>query len=126
MKWSDGQPFTADDFVWWYENWVLNDELSPSKPSWMKPGGELGKVEKIDDTTVKFTFMAANGLFLFSLANTQPFLPGHYLEQFHITFNKDAVEAGVADGGSRRLGGLLSARRTTIATTWIVPSFTAG
>ena len=99
MKWSDGHPFTADDFVWWYENHILNDELSPSKPSWMKPGGELGTVEKVDDTTVKFTFSAANGLFLFRLANSQPFLPGHYLEQFHIAFNKDEVEKGVADGG---------------------------
>jgi peptide/nickel transport system substrate-binding protein len=98
MKWSDGHPFTAADFVWWYENAVLDDDLSPSKPSWMKPGGELGKVEKIDDTTVKFTFMAANGLFLFSLANTQPFLPGHYLEQFHIKFNKEEVEKGVTEG----------------------------
>ena len=94
MKWSDGHPFTADDFVWWYENHILNDELSPSKPSWMKPGGELGTVEKVDDTTVKFTFSAANGLFLFRLANSQPFLPGHYLEQFHIAFNKDEVEKG--------------------------------
>lgn len=99
MKWSDGHPFTADDFVWWYENYIKNDELSPSKPSWMKPGGELGVVEKVDDATVKFTFSAANGLFLFRLANNQPFLPAHYLEQFHIAFNKDAVEKGVADEG---------------------------
>ena len=27
MKWSDGQPFTADDFVFWYEDVYQNKEL---------------------------------------------------------------------------------------------------
>ena len=27
MKWSDGQPFTADDFVFWYEDIYQNREL---------------------------------------------------------------------------------------------------
>ena len=29
MKWSDGQPFTADDFVFWYQDMYLNKELVP-------------------------------------------------------------------------------------------------
>ena len=29
MKWSDGQPFTADDFVFWYQDMVLNDRAEP-------------------------------------------------------------------------------------------------
>ncbi len=32
MKWSDGSPFTADDFVYWYEDIIMNDALTPSKP----------------------------------------------------------------------------------------------
>ena len=31
MKWSDGHPFTADDFVFWYEDMYLNQELVPTK-----------------------------------------------------------------------------------------------
>ncbi len=30
MKWSDGQPFTADDFVFWYEDVYQNKELVPT------------------------------------------------------------------------------------------------
>ena len=30
MKWSDGEPFTADDFVFWYEDMLLNKDLNPT------------------------------------------------------------------------------------------------
>ena len=30
MKWSDGEPFTADDIMFWYENILLNEDLIPS------------------------------------------------------------------------------------------------
>ncbi|MDQ3226956.1 MAG: ABC transporter substrate-binding protein, partial [Chloroflexota bacterium] len=29
-KWSDGAPFTADDFVYWYDNMLLNTDLTPA------------------------------------------------------------------------------------------------
>ena len=30
MRWSDGQPFTADDFVFWFEDLYQNKELVPT------------------------------------------------------------------------------------------------
>ena len=33
MTWSDGTPFTADDFVFWYEDMFLNEELKPDPAS---------------------------------------------------------------------------------------------
>ena len=41
MKWSDGQPFTADDIVFWLDDFVRNDDLSPGKPGWLLVAGEL-------------------------------------------------------------------------------------
>ncbi len=35
MKWSDGEPFTADDIMFWYNDIALNTDLSPSAPGWM-------------------------------------------------------------------------------------------
>ena len=29
MKWSDGKPFTADDFVFWFEDLYQNKDLVP-------------------------------------------------------------------------------------------------
>ena len=51
MKWSDGQPFTADDFVFWFEDIYLNKELVPDRPSpLMSINGKPGKIEKVDET----------------------------------------------------------------------------
>jgi len=97
MKWSDGEPFTADDFVWWWEEDELNEEISPTITSWMRPGGEPGSVSKIDDVTVLFSFPNPNGLFIQRMASSEPFLPAHYLRQWHIKFNREAVEKAVAD-----------------------------
>ena len=32
MKYSDGSPFTTDDFMFWYEDILQNKELTPSHP----------------------------------------------------------------------------------------------
>ena len=43
INWSSGEPFTADDILFWYEKVLLDDELTPSKPVYWTPGGELMK-----------------------------------------------------------------------------------
>jgi ABC-type transport system substrate-binding protein len=40
MRWSDGQPFTADDFVFWYEDVYQNKDLVPTPLSVMTIGGK--------------------------------------------------------------------------------------
>jgi ABC-type dipeptide transport system, periplasmic component len=98
-KWSDGEPFTADDVMFWYEDVYSNTELFPSKPTWSVRGDKPLVVEKIDDTTVKFVFGAANGLLLQYMATpsnateqNEPFAyPRHYLEQFHPKYNEAAA-----------------------------------
>ena len=99
MRWSDGAPFTADDVMFWYEHYLLNDELQPVKPLWMRPGGTVGTVEKIDDYAVKFSFAAPHGLFLRQLGSQYPFEPAHHMSQFHIDFDADNVEALVSEMG---------------------------
>ncbi|MBC7321362.1 ABC transporter substrate-binding protein, partial [bacterium] len=54
VKWSDGVPFTADDVIFYYEDILLNKELTPVVPDWMQIEGTIGKVEKVDDYTVRF------------------------------------------------------------------------
>ncbi|MDD9989190.1 MAG: ABC transporter substrate-binding protein [Spirochaetaceae bacterium] len=90
MRWSDGEPFTADDIMFWYEDWAINEELNPSPPTWMTVGGEPGVWEKIDDYTVRLTFPGVNGLAARQLADPSGssrgmgrMMPKHYLSQFH-------------------------------------------
>ncbi|MGQ9555568.1 MAG: ABC transporter substrate-binding protein [Anaerolineae bacterium] len=102
-KWSDGEPFTADDILFWYEDIVLNDELSPSKPAWLKSGGELGVVSKVDDYTVKFKFAKPHGTLLLFMAYVWGGgggigYPAHYLKQFHAKYaKKEDLDKMVAD-----------------------------
>ena len=103
MKWSDGEPFTANDIVFWYEAKIANPEVSPAPPTWMLAGGELGVVEAVDDYTVKFSFAAPNGLFVQRMASVDgrevTRYPQHYFEQFHKEYNPDGVDALVAEAG---------------------------
>lgn len=95
-RWSDGQPFTADDILFWYNDVLLNKELTPALPGWMKnPDGSAAKVTKVDDTTVKFTYAAPATLFLVAVANQDGadrtyamFMPAHYLKKFHAAHAK--------------------------------------
>ena len=94
LKWSDGAPFTADDIMFWYTDIVLNKELSPTPPSWLKAGADLGVVTKVDDVTIKFTFNSPYGLFEQYLAHvdarTMMCFPKHWASQFHPTYTDKA------------------------------------
>jgi peptide/nickel transport system substrate-binding protein len=90
-RWSDGEPFTADDILFWYNDVLLVKELTPSFPGWIRNAdGTPAKVEKIDDVTVRFTYKDPATLFLTAVANADGadrtyamFLPAHYLKKFH-------------------------------------------
>ncbi|MBL0407365.1 ABC transporter substrate-binding protein [Microvirga aerilata] len=97
LKWSDGQPFTADDIMFWYEDVFMNNALSPAKNPTFTVAGKPVKVTKIDDLTVEFKFETPYGLFLQQLAYGQGHLPviypKHYLKQFHEKYNKEGIPA---------------------------------
>lgn len=84
MKWSDGHPFTAEDILFWYQDILLNKELTPVFPRWLTTAGNPVKVEKIDDYTVRFRFTQPYGLFLqYATQNGEFWHPKHYLKNFH-------------------------------------------
>jgi peptide/nickel transport system substrate-binding protein len=56
MKWSDGHPFSADDFVFWYEDIFQDKELTPVKTPMLATNGKPGTMEKVDDFTIRFKF----------------------------------------------------------------------
>jgi peptide/nickel transport system substrate-binding protein len=115
MKWSDGAPFTADDFVFGYEDLYLNKDLYPTGSALLSINGKAGKVEKADQYTVRFVFPEPYPFLPSVLAGSTHFSahsyagdpsgvpvfsPAHYLKQFlpkyssEDAINKMAKEAG--------------------------------
>ena len=86
-KWSNGQPFTAEDFRFYWEDVALNKELTPAGPDIrLAVEGELPKVEILDELTVRYSWSKPNPFFLPALAAaTQLFIyrPARYLKRFH-------------------------------------------
>ncbi len=102
MKWNDGDDFNTADIDFWWNNIILNEELTPSISSIYQAGGEVAQLEIIDEVTFKFTFAAPFGFFPLRMATTAGIgpinNPRHYLEQFHPDFNEDAVTQAESAG----------------------------
>ncbi|SET68502.1 peptide-binding protein [Paenibacillus sp. NFR01] len=74
IKWSDGQPITADDIVYTVQTAINPETGSPLISSLDK----VKKVEKVDEHTVKFTLSQVYAPFLYSLSMTP--VPAHILK----------------------------------------------
>ncbi|MBC9728767.1 ABC transporter substrate-binding protein [Streptomyces sp. TRM68367] len=110
LKWSDGELFTVDDILFWWEDIVLpghNAQTPP--PSNISGKGTLVKMTKIDDNTLKFAWDTPQPLFPEHLATYVKgglgtngptwVLPKHYLKQFHPKYNKKVPKDWDSPGG---------------------------
>ncbi|RPH99489.1 MAG: ABC transporter substrate-binding protein, partial [Zetaproteobacteria bacterium] len=97
-KWSDGQPFTADDFVFWYDDIYMNKDIQPTPHPDFMVNGKPGRLAKRDEYTVMFEFPEPNYLFVDILAGSTAmgggqatqqhflrsmgaYMPAHYIKQ---------------------------------------------
>jgi peptide/nickel transport system substrate-binding protein len=56
IKWSDGEPITADDVVFTYNDVILNEDVDTNQRDGQRlPDGTYPLCEKVDDYTVTFT-----------------------------------------------------------------------
>lgn len=116
-RWSDGTPFTANDFLFWYEDIYLNKNIVPTPFFEFQIDGKDGKMRKVDDYTVAFEFPEPYAFFVYQLAGSTgigagfatrgafqnwggAYAPAHYLKQFLPKYssedaaNKRAKELG--------------------------------
>ncbi|MBO0882342.1 MAG: twin-arginine translocation signal domain-containing protein, partial [Mycobacterium sp.] len=110
LKWSDGQPFTTDDILFWWEDIVLPGHYAQVPPDDCRSGnGTLVKMTAVDETTLKLTFDAPTPITAQHLAayvkgaigKNGPIwvLPKHYLKQFHPKYNKSVPKDWDTVGG---------------------------
>jgi peptide/nickel transport system substrate-binding protein len=104
-RWSDGHPFTAEDFRYYWEDVANNKELSPAGPPRdLLVEGERPKFEVLSDTVVRYTWHKPNPHFLPRQAGASPlfiYRPAHYLKPYHKKYS-EKVRRAEAEGTARR------------------------
>lgn len=98
-KWSNGKPFTSEDFRYYWEDVANNPDLAPAGPPMqLLVDGEAPKVEILDATTVRYSWSKPNANFLPALAGASPlyiYRPSQYLKKYHAKY-ADAEELAEA------------------------------
>jgi peptide/nickel transport system substrate-binding protein len=88
VRWSDGEPFTADDVLFWHRYVLLCPELTPSVGPEFSRSGQPVRLEKLDDYTIRFEFDEPQCLFRLHIASEifggqMTDHAEHYLWRFH-------------------------------------------
>ncbi len=96
IKWSDGVPMTAADFMFWWEDMVLNEEMSDPIPDMFVAGGQPAEIHAPDDFTIVIEYAGTEPLLLERMAmwpnagiGERLIVPKHYLEQFHPDYSDE-------------------------------------
>lgn len=110
LKWSDGADFTADDFIFAWEELWHNEEYAPGGPpgTWSTGSGADRvplTMEKVDQFTVRLSFDKPYPLIVLHqafYAGSQGGLwtPAHYAQNFHPDYAEaDALASMVQEAG---------------------------
>ena len=110
-KWSDGAPFTTEDFRYYFEDVVSNEDLSPfGPPAMLLVDGEAPRFEVLDARRVRYSWSRPNPSFLPAIAGARPlflYRPAHYLKQFHARYVDEAeLNKKVEEAAKRNWAGL--------------------
>lgn len=113
MKWSNGNPFTTEDFRFYWEDVATNKDLNPlGPPLEFVVDGELPKVEVVDKTTIRYSWSKPNPGFLPALALEPNFFiyqPSKFLKKLHAKYaDKADLDAAVKDAGQRNWAALFN------------------
>jgi len=103
MKFSDGYPLTTEQIAFWWNDTMLNTEMTASPGYIFEHGGEVMDLEILDDHSFQVTFAKPFGTFPQYLTRSAQWhfvLPSQYLSQFHASYaQKAALDKMVSDAG---------------------------
>ncbi|TPJ41558.1 ABC transporter substrate-binding protein [Mesorhizobium sp. B2-5-4] len=93
-KWSDGVPFNADDVMFYWDDEVLDPNVSPLNGATQETFGVGTTLKKIDDYTVEWTFKDAfpkQHLYAMAYGTFCPG-PSHILKPQHPKYSKNTYD----------------------------------
>lgn len=113
-KWSDGHPFTAEDFRYYFEDVAKHPTLSGAGlPQVLLSNDKPPKFEVIDEHTVRYTWEDPNPAFPLGLAGASPayiYKPAHFMKQYHENYADPVTLAKIVEDGSFRDWGAVHTR----------------
>ena len=98
LKWSDGHPLTAEDFMFRFNHVHMDPEMSPVTFRPIRGG----KVVKIDDLTFQYVFPDPNPMFVnfFAQYGSHMADPAHFFSQYHPAYrDKEELDELIDDEG---------------------------
>lgn len=81
LRWSDGEPLTADDVVFTCNQLIYNTNFNPVIADALRVDGKDYVVTRLDDLTVQVTTPEVVAPFLMNFASGVPIMPKHVLEK---------------------------------------------
>lgn len=94
IRWSDGHPFTADDVLFFWNDFMLAESLGGGRVyKHFTVGGRPATLEKLGPHKVRWTFPEPRADFLETLATQAAFAPAHYLKKYHPDYGDKAFLA---------------------------------
>ncbi|TDK37391.1 ABC transporter substrate-binding protein [Rhizobium deserti] len=94
-RWSDGSPFTAEDFRYvWEDVFHVKDLARGGPPASLLVNGKHPRFEVINERTVRYSWDDPNPDFLTDQASPSPtrlMFPSAYLKQFHAKYQTKAL-----------------------------------
>jgi peptide/nickel transport system substrate-binding protein len=113
-KWSDGHPFTTEDFRYYWDDVANNRKLSPfGPPKALLVDDEAPRFEILGKHVVRFSWTNENPYFLARLAGSRPlyiYRPAHYLKRFHARYADATKLAQIAKARRARNWAVLDTR----------------
>jgi peptide/nickel transport system substrate-binding protein len=105
-RWSDGSPFTTEDFRYYWDDVANNEDLSPTGPPIaMMVDGAPPQIDIIDEITIRYSWAKPNPGFLPAIAGAYPlyiYQPSTYLKGFHVDFAEpEALKQRVKQASQR-------------------------
>jgi peptide/nickel transport system substrate-binding protein len=100
-RWSDGHLLTADDYLFFFEHFLMNKDLTPV----VEPRFKGARIEKHDAHSFSYHFPQPMPLFVNHLAHNSSRLaiPAHFMKRYHPSFTDraqledEAEELGLQD-----------------------------
>lgn len=104
MKWSNGDPFTTEDWMFWYNDILMNTDINSSVDAVYCSNGTPMTYEAPDEYTLVIKFTEPNPAFEITMARYSTniirtfFAPKAYLSKWHKSYNEDADALAKEEG----------------------------